>query len=581
MPVLKHRVISREELQKVLKLKGFCGKCLSSIAMKILKLNKLNKIYDDAYDTDSIVFVENCLKNSNNTIKVSDTDLNHIPETGPLIFLFNHPYGALDALVLFKTITSKRPDTRFVANFLLSRVEPVSPHLISVNPFESRKDAFSSLSGLKEMYKYVEAGGAICILPAGEVSTKYGKSKFVEDRDWNSNVIKFVQNANVPVVSGFLSGTNSNIFHFLGRINPTLRTARLPAEFVNKKNSEITIRFSAPMQAKQLKNITDKKVLGKVLKARTYCLNNADNCETKITGTNNYKSIIPAVGVDSLKSEIERIKTTDLLFTTDNYSCFFSPHDNIPNIFRELSRLREITFREVGEGTGNEYDSDKFDIYYNHLFIWDESASAIVGAYRIGMGEEIIKSKGFDGFYINSLFKFHKEFESYLGKSMEMGRSFIVPDYQRKPLPLFLLWKGIYFVTQKYTQYKYLIGPASISSLYSTNARILIIEYLKRHHNWPELSGLVGDRIPFNYELNQHHEILLDTFGDDLAAIDRLIKDLDTNHLGIPVLIKKYLSLGGKILNFNVDPDFNYAVDGFVVLDIAVVSEEVINSYNK
>ncbi|MCK9322275.1 MAG: GNAT family N-acetyltransferase, partial [Bacteroidales bacterium] len=193
----------------------------------------------------------------------------------------------------------------------------------------------------------------------------------------------------------------------------------------------------------------------------------------------------------------------------------------------------------------------------------------------------ILKEKGVDGFYINTLFKLKKDFIPYLEKSMEMGRSFIVQQYQRKALPLFLLWKGIYFVTQKYPQYKYLIGPVSISSLYSENSKILMIEYLKRKHHWDELAQMIECKTPFTYKLNHYHEILLSTFGKDISTLDRLIRDIDINGFGVPVLIKKYLSLGGKILDFNVDPDFNYSVDGFVVLDIDIVSEEVIKSYNK
>ncbi|MDD3685952.1 MAG: GNAT family N-acetyltransferase [Bacteroidales bacterium] len=581
MPELKHRVISREDLQKLTKSKGLWGKLTSSFLMKAFRLNKLNKVYDACYDSNAIIFAQNCIKYNNNSVKTFDSDLAGIPESGPLIFLFNHPFGGLDALVIIETILKKRPETKFIANFLLSRVGPAAPHLLQVNPFESRKGVFSSLSGLKEMYKIIEEGGAVCILPAGEVSTKYDNNNFVEDRDWQENIMKFIKSSGAPVISGFVSGKNSKTFHFLGRINPALRTARLPAELLNKKNLEIVVRFSHVLSPKVIKSIEDNKKLATVLKSRTYLLETdcCSECEPKPLSV--YKEIIEACPVTDLQNDIDRCKENDLLFSTDNYQVFFSDYSSIPVVFKELSRLREITFREIGEGTGKELDTDSFDKYYKHLFIWDDAAKALVGAYRIGMGADILKDKGVEGFYINTLFKFDNKFTEYLGKSMEMGRSFIVPDYQRKPLPLFLLWKGIYFVTQRFPEYKYLIGPASISSMYSLNAKILLIEYLKRHHGWPELEPLVNCRITFKYKTNHHHENILNNFGDDISIIDRFIRDIDVNHYGIPVLIKKYLSLGGRILEFNVDPDFNYAIDGFVVLDIDVVSEEVINSYNK
>lgn len=581
MPESKHIVISKEDLQKVLKVKGFRGRLLSSCGMRMLKFNRLNDLYDKAYDEDSIVFAENCLRLMNIKLTVSESDLNNIPETGPLVFLFNHPYGGLDALAILQAILKKRPDTKFIANFLLSRVKPAAQHLISVNPFEAHKQSFSSLSGLKEMYKVIESGCPVCILPAGEVSTKYGKSKIVEDRDWHINVMKFIKTVNVPIVSGFVSGENSKFFHMLGRINPSLRTARLPAELLNKRNKNIFVRFSAPLQPKVIHSIEDKKILAKVLKARTYCLNDKEIKNIDSKNINDYQDIVTAQDVNLLKNEIEKIRETDLLFTADNYECYFSKHDDIPVIFDELTRLREISFRDIGEGTGKERDFDTFDSYYHHLFLWDSMASVLVGSYRIGMGAEILQGKGISGFYLNTLFTIKENFKPYLEKSMEMGRSFIVPEYQRKPLPLFLLWKGIYFVTQKYQHYKYLIGPASISSIYSHNAKILIVEYLKRNHKWSELNEMISPRKGFKYNVNHHHEILLDTFENDLNTFDRLIKDIDFNNFGIPILIKKYLSLGGKILDFNVDPDFNFTVDGFVVLDVDVVSQEVINSYNK
>lgn len=577
-----HIIVSRSELQRGLKLKGFFGGLVARFLMCAFKINKLNRAYQKTYSRDALQFTENVISLNNNRIFVHEKDLKDIPDSGPVVFLFNHPYGGLDALAIVNTLLKIRPDTKFIANFLLSKIEPISPYLFQVNPFEYRKQAFSSVGGLKEMYKYIQQGNAVCILPAGEVSTKYNGSKIVEDREWQSNIMKFVRSTDAHVVSGYISGENSKLFHFMGKINPALRTAMLPRELLNKKNLSIYLRFSGHSANKTIKKLDDNKLLSKIFKAKTYMLK--DKClfvQHKKLDVQNYDEIIEQTDVELQVKEISNLKQNNLLFQTDNYLCFFASSNEIPNIFRELSRLRELTFREVGEGTGKSYDSDKYDEYYKHLFLWDETENCLVGAYRIGMGEEILKQNGVEGFYINSLFSLQEKFKPYLQQSLEMGRSFIVPSYQRKALPLFLLWKGIYHVTQKYPHYKYLIGPASISNLYSDNSKILIIDYLKQRHAWPELNDMVKSKTPFNYHLNEHHQVLIDAFGEDISSMDKLIKDIDLNHMGVPVLIKKYLSLGGRILDFNVDPDFNYSVDGFVVLDIDVVSEEVINSYNK
>lgn len=580
MPKLKHSLVTKIDLHEITKTSGVFGKLFSSLLFFIFRLRALNKMYDISYDEDGEVFVSKALKYNNNKVKVLDQDLSLIPDTGPCIILFNHPFGALEALMLYKVLMQRRKDVKFVANFLLSRIKPISHCLVQVNPFETRKSLFSNISGIKEMYKVIEEGSVLCIFAAGEVSTKYKGSKFVEDKDWPLNIMKFIKSSNAPVISGYIDGENSKSFHFLGKINPLFRTARLPHELLNKKNLEVLIRFSMPMSSKFVKQIEDNKKLAQLLKARTYLLKQTSSLNLSENNME-YSAIIPELDNLLLISEIERIRASDLLFETDNYHVFFSEKQNIPNIFKELSRLREITFRKVGEGTGKEADFDKFDEYYKHLFIWDNASNVLVGAYRIGMGQDIIQNYGEKGFYLNTLYNFKEGFSEYLLKSMEMGRSFVVPEYQRKPLPLFLLWKGIYFVMQKHPEYKYLIGPVSISNIYSDNSKILIIEYLKRYQNWKEISNLVEPRFKFDYKKTHFHDAIFQCYGNDLTMLDRIVKDIDYNHYGVPTLVRKYLSLGGKILQFNVDPEFNYSIDGLVVLDIDVVSQEVISSYNK
>jgi putative hemolysin len=289
--------------------------------------------------------------------------------------------------------------------------------------------------------------------------------------------------------------------------------------------------------------------------------------------------LIAEVNQQLLIKEIDSISPDYRLFYHEDYSCFFAPKKVIPNIFKEISRLRELTFRQIGEGTGNEHDQDKYDEYYKHLFLWDNTHQQIVGAYRIGLGEEIITNKSTQNFYINSLFTFKKEFETYMASSMELGRSFIIPSYQRKTLPLYLLWKGINHICINNPSYKYLIGPVSISNMYSQNAKILMLEFLKRLNTKQSLSQFVFAKTPFKYRLNRHHRALLKFVDKDLQKLDKVIRCIDKNKFATPVLIKKYLSLGGEIISFNVDPEFNYSIDGLVVLEIEKVSDEIKNNY--
>ena len=570
-----HRVINRSDLQKLLNLKGLSGKIISGLGMYILGMNKLNKLYNDSYNTDANIFIENAFKLRNNKIHISDKDLNNIPKTGPIIFVANHPLGGWDGIALITTITKVRPDLKIMMNYLLNWIKPIEKYSISVNPFENNKSLHSNYKGLKEMYSHLNNGNCIVFFPAGEVSTKYGKLKRIEDREWQPTVVKFIQKANVPVIPIHITGKNSFTFHFLGRIQPRLRTFRLPMELANMKNSTVKLRIGSPIHIRHFKSIDNTLMLGRTLKALTYCLN--EKAEETSEFDINFKpeEIVQQSDKVILCSEIEAISSDCLLFSQETYSCFFADNKRIPNLFNEICRQREITFRSVGEGTGNETDKDKYDDYYKHLFIWDNKENCLVGAYRIGMGQQILKEMGIEGFYLHTLFKFKRSFESHLGKSMELGRSFIVESYQRKTLPLYLLWKGINFISQKNPEYQYLIGPVSMSSMFSVNSKILLLEFLKQNYSNKKLGKHVNAILPFKYRLNRHHRNLLKFCGKDIQKLDKIIRCIDANNFTIPVLIKKYVSLGGKIIEFNVDPDFNYAIDGLVILDIDTVSDEV------
>ena len=247
----------------------------------------------------------------------------------------------------------------------------------------------------------------------------------------------------------------------------------------------------------------------------------------------------------------------------------------------ELGRLREITFREVGEGTNHSMDIDEYDLYYNQLFVWDNQERKIVGAYRVGKGKEILSRYGVKGFYLQSLFRMNRRFHSTLRQSLELGRSFIIQEYQRRPLPLFLLWKGILYFLLQHSDYRFLIGPVSISNNYSQFSRGLIMRYIREHNFDKKLSRCVRPRTKYNVPgFNVDEEIILEN-ADDLSKFDRFIKEVEPNDYTMPILLKRYLKLNGKIIGFNLDPKFNNALDGLLVLDLYDVPIETIASLSK
>ncbi|MDR3704691.1 MAG: GNAT family N-acetyltransferase [Paludibacteraceae bacterium] len=280
-----------------------------------------------------------------------------------------------------------------------------------------------------------------------------------------------------------------------------------------------------------------------------------------------------------LEKEVRSLEKDCLLFTLKEFSVYCAPGNRIPNLLHEIGRLREITFREVGEGTLNSLDIDRFDQYYRQLFIWDNNQKKLVGGYRIGMGGDIMRQQGSDGFYLQTLFRMNPYADELLGQSMEMGRSFIVSEYQRKPLSLFMLWKGILMFLLENSDYRYLIGPVSISDRFSPLSQQLIMSLIRRQHNHYVYSQYICPKNPFqeNYAKDYIDSILKDI--PDLQGLDEYI--MKTEGKRVPVLIKKYVQLGAKIAGFNVDPQFNNSLDGFLILDLMAVPREMLQSLSK
>ncbi|MDD4234861.1 MAG: GNAT family N-acetyltransferase [Bacteroidales bacterium] len=567
------QLVNKKEIRTLMKLPPFPGNMIAGFTMGVLKIDKLNDIYNNNYKTNPLEMVESLFASRGNSLEYIDHELERIPETGPFIIVCNHPFGGWDGISLLKTILPLRPDIKVLTNFMLKKIEPLAPYFIGVNPFETHKNAKSSFAGLREMHKHLSDGHPVAFFPSGEVATKYKGMDRVTDRAWQNNILKFIYNANVPVIPIFFKGENSSLFHLFGKIHPLLRTVKLPSEMVRFKNKTISIRIGSPVTPKIKEDFDNYKLFGSFIRAKTFALN------TRLTY---FSSLLPDIPSDNiiepspkqkLINEINEIHSKAFLFELENMICYCTSKNNIPNIFREISRLREITFRQVGEGTGKSSDFDKYDEYYKHLFIWDKTEQQIVGAYRVGFGKEIFAKYGKKGFYTNTLFNIKNKFNSILKASFELGRSFVVSQYQRKTNSLFMLWKGILILLMKNTDYRYLIGPVSISNLYAHNSKALLVEYFKRNYGDMNLKSLVKPKLEFTYTLNNEQKLLLDYCGSDIRKIDKLIEEIDPNGMKIPVLLKKYVAQGGKIICFNIDPDFNFAIDGFMISDIKEIPD--------
>lgn len=563
----------------------FGGEAFTRFMMHLMRLRKVNKLYTELSKEHGLDFIDKLIESLELKYSFDEAQLAKIPATGSFIVVSNHPYGGLDGILLIKIITQVRPDFKILANPFLQKIEPLQPFLLTSHSFQNEPNETDEHETART---HLDAGCALGIFPAGEASG-YDHYYNVSDKEWQPSLIRLIQKAEVPVVPVYFSGSNSRIFHLLGMINPKLKMAKLPSEFFHKKRKEVSIRIGSLIRKKEIEAFTDIHQMGRYLRARTYVLGAYKNLEVRkffkikpFKRKETIEDIVEQTSKELLLQELESLQESHKLFSVKNYSVYCAPSKIIPHFLNEIGRLREITFREVGEGTNRAIDIDEYDLYYYQMFIWDDDENSIVGAYRMGPGHDILEQFGLHGFYISSLFRIKSAMKPVLDQSLELGRSFVVPEYQRKPLPLFLLWKGILYFLLKNPQYRYLLGPVSISNNYSTVSKDSIIRFITDNY----FNGTIGKHIkPLkSYRFvseNDDINLLLENAGNDLNKFDRIIGDIDKVNSGIPVLLKKYLSLNAKILAFNVDPNFNNCLDGLIILDIYDVPQNVIESLSK
>ncbi|WP_220429225.1 GNAT family N-acyltransferase [Tenuifilum thalassicum] len=585
----KDKIVNVDEVKKAVNIGSFIGDGIARLLMYVLRLNEINKKYSNVANLRGLEFLTAALDILEVKYEINPEEFKRLPSKGPFITVSNHPFGGIDGILLLKILLEQgREDTRLLSNFLIKRIPQLDEYVFAVDPFDNGGyNKRANISGLKAAYNHLEKGGALGLFPAGEVSTYYDNADEVgvTDKHWQHSMVKFIKNAKVPVVPIYFQGQNSRLFHLLGMIHPLLRTAKLPSELLNKKNQTIKIRIGYPISVAEQDTYCDVEKFGRFLRLKTYSLGSTIDVDKffkyKLKSEPEPEPIIPPVPQDVVEDEVARLMDSYLLFKSKNYAVLCAPSVEMPNLMTEIGRLREITFRDVGEGTNRKIDVDEFDLYYWQLFIWDEDEKRIVGAYRAGKGKEIVDKYGIDGFYIQTLFKIDKAFTPILEQSIELGRSFIVPDYQRKPLPLFLLWKGILYFLIKNPEYRYLIGPVSISNRFSDYSKGVIISFMKSNYFDHDFARFIKSRNKFKVPIKDEEFNLIFNNTNDLGKLDKFIQEVEPFDYRMPVLLKKYVKLNGKIIGFNVDPKFNNALDGLLILDLFQVPIETITSLSK
>jgi putative hemolysin len=581
-------LVNAKEVAKAINIDkyGFLGTLGGWTLMKVLRISSLNKLYNRHKDKNTTEFLNALLEDLQIEFEIPEEDLKRIPKKGGFITISNHPLGGVDGLLLLKLLLDHRPDYKIIANFLLHRIEPLKPYIMPVNPFEDRKDAKSSTAGFMQAIRHLKSDLPLGIFPAGEVST-YKDGKLVVDKKWEESAMKLVQRAEVPVIPIYFHAKNSNMFYRLAKLSDVFRTAKLPSEVLSQKRRVVKVRIGNPISLKAQKEHETLDDFTEFLRKKTYMLSKPYEKEAKklsdipnsIKIPKSPKKIIDTVDQNAMIHEVDALREMGdkRLLESKNYEVFLAKKEHIPNVLIELGRLREITFRAIGEGTNNATDLDRYDDYYHQMFLWDRDANRVAGAYRMGMGSEISKMYGLDGFYLNELFKFEPELHKMMSESIEMGRAFIIKEYQLKPMPLFLLWKGIVHCTLRFPEHKYLIGGVSISNKFSNFSKSLMIEFMKSNYYDPYVAQYITPKKDFKVKLEDaDKDFIFDESEADLNKFDKIIDELEPNELRLPVLIKKYVKQNAKVVAFNVDPLFNNAVDGLMYIRIADLPESTV-----
>jgi putative hemolysin len=451
------------------------------------------------------------------------SDLAAIPPSGPTVIVANHPHGPLDGLVMTELVRRVRDDVRVLANVALSRVPELRDVCFFVDPFGGPSAAARSCAGLRGAHLWLRNGGALVAFPSGVVAHRLIGGMPIES-PWLPTVFRLAERTGATVVRAHIDGTNSRFFYAAGRIHPMLRTALLGRELLKQRGRTVSVR------------IADASA--------------------------------------SIAAELEALPTDTHLVQSGSFDVFCAEAPQIPTALREIGRLREVSFRAVGEGTGQTYDLDEFDRRYLHLVLWDREHKRIVGAYRLGRTDRIRHAQGVYGLYTRTLFEYDERLLDRIGgPSLELGRSFVRAEYQKNYSPLLLLWRGIGEYIVRHPRYRFLFGPVSVSTQYRDVSHEILVAFLRQHCFDTELAELVAARRPW-----QTSTAPCSIIGS-VEELNRAIARAEPDGKGVPVLLRQYLKLRARVIGFNIDPGFGDALDILMLVDLAQLPARMLSHY--
>ncbi|TMN71369.1 GNAT family N-acetyltransferase [Pseudoalteromonas sp. S1727] len=520
--------------------------------------------FGDAYPhLQGIEFVEQVLDELDFDTRYKPKQIEHIPSEGKLVIVANHPIGSLDALALIKVLSGVRKDLKVVANRMLMSVTPMHSLLLPVDNLSGT----SKKQELSNIHQHLREEGAILIFPAGEVSRLSPTG--IKDCKWNSGFLRIAKKANCAILPIFIKAKNSPLFYGTSMIYKPLASLLLVKEMFKQrqKSLEFEIGASIPPESYLIENLKDKEIVN-LIRKQLYLLTSKKTLPLK-TQT----PIATSECRKELKKAIEQCK--QLGTTHDGMQIYLYQYQGSSPIFRELGRLREISFRTVGEGSGKRRDIDKYDMDYQHLVLWDSSQLELVGAYRLACAQEIINKHGRKGLYTDSLFSYSDEMTPYFEAGIELGRSFVQPKYWgRKSLDY--LWYGIGAFVKNYPQYRYLYGAVSVSNALPEQAKALLVHYYQHYYGAKQQIATPNNEFKLTEQQLKQCQTLFsgDDVKEDFVELKHILANIGAQ---VPTLFKQYTELcepgGVQFLSFSVDPEFNNCIDGLVLVDLEKVKE--------
>ncbi|BFM49793.1 GNAT family N-acyltransferase [Marinomonas sp. THO17] len=547
---------------------GLAEKCVEWLT----GLSKLDALYQQRTPTQSsFEFMNYTLKALEIDYQLASGSLQNIPQKGPVVIVANHPLGAIEGVILADLLASVRQDVKVLANEMLKRLPEIRDLFIGVNVFGGSKAAKTNSMAIREANQHLADGGVLVIFPAGEVSTYPKGSRVLADAEWRHSVAKFINRSQAAVVPIFIDGQNSPMFYRAGRIHPLLRTAMLAKELLNKRASKIRLSIGQAIDYSELKGFNEEKDLVHYLRLNTYLLSSDK-------GQANLPEVIAPVATENLLNDIATLPVEALLLEQGDFAVYCAGREQLPNIMQEIGRIRELSFRAVGEGSGLACDLDEYDYYYQQLFVWHNADKKIVGAYRLGFVDQLLEQKGLQALYSRSLFQYDQSFLASMGMSIEVGRSVVAEAYQKNLNSLLMLWKGIATIVSRNPQYTHLFGPVSISKDYSNCARQLMMQTLSLHHYDQQRAKLVKATTPLAKDTAEFWQPNLLSALTSVELLSKILARMEQGK-GLPVLLRQYLKMNGKLICFNLDHDFNDALDGLIMVDLTKVPLKILTKY--